>query len=312
MKVALVGGGYWGRNYARILKEYSDKDIELKVVCDRSEAACNDIENEFGCYTTTSISEVIYGNVDAVIICTPCKTHYKIASDCLKSGKHVLVEKPLTYTSKEAQELCYLASDKKLVLQVGHTFEYNLLTKYIQQILNQNYLGRIYYMDFVRVGMSPVRQDVSALWDLATHDISMALSFIGEQPEYVRAYGNSYLQDGLEDVVTTHLHFGNNVIANIHCSWLNPVKERKVTIVGSEKMLVFDDIKREIVIYDKFGTFTPQVEYAQPLTEQIDDFFYAIEHGTQPLVTGNIGLSVVKILEKCQKSIENDGQKIKT
>jgi len=220
------------------------------------------------------------------------------------------VEKAFTSNSDEAKDLIKTAEANNVKLTVGHTYQHNDAVKYIKKLLDDKALGDIYYVSMTRVGMSPIRNDVNALWDLGAHDLSMLVNWFG-MPKNVSSYGKSYLQDGLEDFVITNLEFENNVIANVRNSWLNPVKRRNITIVGSNKMVTFDDLEKTVEVYNKkgerlkVGTFK-----TEPLAEQLDDFVQAIVKNKEPLVSGTDGLRVVELLEAAQTSLKNRSQKI--
>lgn len=298
---SIVGVGYWN-HYVRILS--SMENVDLQLVCDINQSNLDKLKSKYPeIETTTNIDDIIHSNIKNVIVCTPVTTHYSIVRDLLLAGKNVLCEKVFTSTTEEAATLCAIAEDSNLKLAVGHTFIFNSCVKYIKELLENNGLGDIYYVNMVRVGMSPVRQDVSAMWDLAGHDISMLLDWFG-MPTSVSAFGNSYLKDGIEDVAVVNLKFENEVIATINCSWLNPRKERTITIVGSEKMLVFDDIKQSVTLFDKEGEHQIDIKYLQPLSEQVDDFVNCIIHNSEPTVNGWDGYSVVQVLEHCQTALK--------
>lgn len=302
MKIGLLGFGYWGKNYLRILSQH--ENVSDILVCDINQKNLDIVKTNYPeLETTTSIDDVMKSNCDAVIVCTPVKTHYQIVRDLLFSGKHILCEKAFTENSTDAETLTLLAENNNLILSVGHTFLHNSCVKIISQLLADNVLGDIYYANMVRVGSSPVRQDVGCTFDLAAHDISMLLEWFG-MPNSVTAFGNSYLNDGMEDFAVLNFKFPNEVIASVTCSWLHPKKERTVVIVGSEKMLSFDDIKQTVTLHDKEGEHPIEIKYLQPLTEQVNDFIDSIINDREPLVSGWDGYEVVKVLESCQKALK--------
>lgn len=303
MKFALIGAaGYWGKNYLRILSQH--ENVSDILVCDINQGNLDVVKTNYPeLETTTSIDDVMKSNCHAAIICTPVKTHYQIARDLLAAGKHILCEKAFTLTSKEAEVLTLFAEDINLKLAVGHTFIFNSCVKYISGLLESGLLGDIYYVNMVRVGSSPVRQDVGCIIDLATHDISMLINWFG-MPDSVSSFGNSYLNDGMEDFAVVNFKFPDEVIASVTCSWLHPRKERSVTIVGSEGMLIFDDIKQSVTLFNKDGETQATIKYLQPLTEQVNDFIESIIQDRQPLVGGWDGYSVVKVLESCNQALK--------
>ncbi len=309
LKVALVGIGYWGFHYARLISNHPD--CELSMICDLNQEHLDTAKEAYpNVIVTKDINDVIKSKCEAVIVCTPVKTHFDIVSYMMISKKHILCEKAFTKNVDEAQALVNENKFKNLKIEIGHTYIFNSIVQEIKQILDDKLLGDIYYVAMTRVGMSPIRPDCNAIWDLGTHDISMLIYWFG-MPTEVSSFGESYLQDGLEDFVVTNLKFKNKVIANIKNSWINPVKRRYVTIVGSEGMLVFDDIEKSLCRYDKAGfvgksTAPPN----EPLKEQVDDFIDSIISNREPLVTGQDGFNVVRVLEACQTSLKNNSEKI--
>lgn len=310
LKVAIIGFGYWN-HYARIVNEHPD--CELSMICDLKQENLDKAKEQFpNVITTTNHEDALMDKtISAVIICTPVKTHYGIAWASLFSFKHVLCEKAFTYTESEAKDLILKAKINNVKLSVGHTFSYNSCVKYIKKLLEEKALGDVYYVAMTRVGNSPKRQDVNALWDLGSHDISMLINWFG-MPKEVSSFGESYLQDGLEDFCVTNLKFENRVIANIKNSWINPIKRRFVTIVGSEKMLVYDDLSKTVTLYFNDGAVDiwNADQSAEPLKEQVNDFISSIINNHEPLVSGTDGLNVVRVLESCQKSLKNNSEKI--
>jgi len=290
LNIGVVGaGGYWGKNYIRILSEQGDVDLHI---CDLSEKSLDALKQGYKrvLTSTTNFESLFDVHLDGVVICTPVTTHFKIANAFILQGIPILCEKAFTYTSGSANWLIDIAEDKNVPILVSHTYEYNSCVQHIKKLLDEKALGDIYYVSMTRVGLSPIRQDCNAFWDLGAHDVSMLINWFG-MPQSVSASGNSYLQDGLHDVVFANLEFSNNIMAHIKCSWLNPVKRRNITIVGSEKMLTFDDIQKEVIIYDKQGEYLQQIEYKEPLKEVVNDFVEVVKNNKKPLVDGIKGLS---------------------
>lgn len=270
-------------------------------------------------------------NVDAVCIATPIRTHYKLVKEALEAGKHVLVEKPLTASSDEALELCKLAQQKGLILMVGHTFEYNPGVEKMRELVQSGELGDIYYIDSARLNLGLFQRDINVLWDLAPHDFSI-ISFIlgGDEPFRVTARGAAHIMPNIHDVVFVESRFPNNIMANIHVSWLDPCKVRRTTIVGSKKMAVFNDLPttEKIRIYDtkvtmptedgsgQFNTvnyFTgditiPHINSAEPLKVECKHFLDSISTGKMPRSDGWVGLKVVKMLEAADESLRSDSR----
>lgn len=330
MKLGLIGYGYWGPNLARIISE-SDS-CELKYCADLVEASRKQVKDKYpGVTATADYHEILNDKeVKAVFIVTPTKSHYRIAKDCLEAGKHVFIEKPLTYGYKEAEELVAMAAKKKVTLMVGHLFLYNSAVRYIKDFIDSGELGTIRHLHFQRRNLGPIRSDVNVMWDLAPHDISMLLYFLKEKPVSVTASGECYLQKGIQDVVSASIRFEHKVMANIILSWIDPIKIRDITLVGSKKMLLFDDVhvSEKIKIFDKnaniiektrdvsFSEFQiavhsggitiPAINYKEPLKEEFMHFIDCIRNGKKPLTDGRNGADVVRLLEAMQKSLDNN------
>nr|MBI5455839.1 Gfo/Idh/MocA family oxidoreductase [Candidatus Levybacteria bacterium] len=335
IKFGLIGYGYWGPNIARLIDE-SDR-VELAYCADLLDNSLKQIKQKYPHTTTTKNYKAILEDrsVSAVLIVTPTKTHYKLAKDCLLAKKHVFIEKPLTYSVKEAEELIKIASANDVLLSVGHVFLFNPAVKYIKKIIDKGELGVIRHFHFQRRNLGPVRKDVNVLYDLAPHDISMLLYFINQKPKTVIATGESYLQNGIQDVISASIKFEDKIMANIILSWIDPIKIRDITIVGSKKMLLFDDVSQseKIKIFDKnaniieatrnvpFGeyqialhsgdVYSPDIENKEPLKEEINHFIDCIVEKKKPLNDGHNGLRVVKILEALQNSLDNNSQEVK-
>ena len=334
IKFGLIGVGYWGPNLARNLNQVEDGS--LAWVCDRSEKALAGIcKNYSQICTTGSYEEMLKGsNVDAVVVATPAGTHYEIAKACLDAGRHTLVEKPLALTGAECDDLIERAAKKNLTLMVGHTFLYSPPVMKLKQYIDGGELGDIYYAYSTRANLGQVRKDVNAMWNLAPHDISILLYLFGQTPISVNAKGISYIQDGIEDVVFMYLDFPNKISAHIHLSWLDPGKIRKMTLVGSQKMIVYDDVSTDakIQVFDKgvdkvtkqdaekFGSFgefqllmragdvyIPKVPATEPLKIECQHFADCIKNGTKPRTDGEHGKQVVQVLEAAQKSLKAGG-----
>lgn len=331
---ALIGYGYWGPNIARAISKI--EGVNLTVICDQDRAKLDTVHS---IYPNTTLSQNIDSvinnpNIDAIIIATPANTHFEIASKALKHGKHILVEKPLTISVSEAKKLESLNKTTQKIIMVGHTFEYNPAILRLKKIINDKSFGNVFYAYSTRVNLGQIRGDVNALWNLAPHDISILNYLFESAPAEVLAVGAIYLQKGIEDVVFISLRYPNNKLAQIHVSWLNPSKERKLTLVGSRKMLIFDDIDNEmpIKIYDKRADtadlakgvtgaykiklhsgdiYIPQIPSQEPLLVEIQHFFDCIKQNTQPLTDIKNGMNVVSVLEACQKSIQEGNRWVK-
>lgn len=320
LRVAIIGVGYWGPNYLRLLSG---------TVPGAQVTACSDLQAE----RLQAVARLAPGvkmfqdhrrmlaesELDAAIIATPASAHRQIAEDCLAAGLHLLVEKPLASTSADAEAITEAAAQAGRVLMVGHTFLFNPAVRRIKRYIEDGELGRILYLSFTRTGLGPIRQDVNALWDLAPHDVSMLRYWLDADPGEIVARGQSYLRRGTEDVVFLMLRFPGDILAAIHLSWLDPVKDRKATIVGDKKMIVFDDVNpvEKLRVYDKganyqprdgdFGQFVaavrdgdiliPRLEQREPLREQVEHFIHCVHSGERPLADGEQGVAVVRILE---------------
>ena len=318
--------GLWGQNYLRLIRD----DARLNLSC------CVDLNvskfekdlkvklpqaNFFNNYKSIWASKMI----DAIIVATSSKDHYEIAKECLLAGKHILIEKPMALSVRHCEELISIADKNKLVLMVGHIFLYNPSVRKIKELIDSDGIGEPLYFYSVRTGLGPIRDDVNALWDLAPHDISILLYWLKERPLSVVARGARYLNDKLDDVVFVNIKFENNKMANIHVSWLDAQKTRKITLVGTNKMLMFDDVstQEKIRICDKgvgyhqlganFGEFQmhirdgdiliPKLPSSEPLKEELNHFIECIFEKRIPLSDGKNGLEVVRLLEAAQQSL---------
>lgn len=310
LKVGLIGNGYWGKHYLRLISEHPD--CELTLVCDTNTQSLDAVKDKYpDVICVTEITDSYFYKVDCVVVCTPLITHWRNVYWMVGLGKEVLCEKAFTYTVSDAENLVKFSKVMDVKVSVGHIYEYNNIVRNIKALIDEKFLGDVYYVSMTRVGMSPVRQDVNAWYDLGAHDVSMLNYWFG-LPDSISCFGQSYLQDGLEDIVTANLQYKNNVIATVRTSWLNPVKRRNVTIVGSKKMLVFDDIDKTLKVYPNDGLEPIElyVEPHEPLKNQFDDFIHSVLNNHEPFVTAEKGLNVVKVLEAGNKSLKNGGEKI--
>lgn len=330
--VGVVGLGYWGPNYARIFNELPQSKISYCCDIDDTkleQIKCTnpliEISNDYKDLLSSS-------DVDAIVVSTPASTHYKIVKESLESEKDVLVEKPIALNLKNAEELMNIATKKKRILMVGHTFVYNPVVHKLKEYIYNGDLGDIYYLHFSRTGLGPIRKDVNVMWDLAPHDISMLLYLLEDMPIEVSAEGQSYLQEGVEDVVFMTLRYPKNTMASIHVSWLDPYKVRRVTVVGSKRMAVFNDVNKleTLKIFDKgidrygeksyadYGEFQlsirdgdvhiPKIEISEPLKNQCKHFLECVRERKEPLTGGEEGLKIVRILEAAQESLTKKRQ----
>ena len=329
VRVGVIGSGYWGPNLIRNLAEIPGADLVAVADLDPARLASMqsrhcDIE-----MTTTDYRDLFGFGLDAVVISTPPETHYQIAADCLANGLHVLVEKPLTTSSETARQLIALAEANDRILMAGHTFEYNPAVRALRDLIQTGELGKIHYIDAVRVGLGLFHPQLNVIWDLAPHDISILLYLLGEGPESVAAHGMACVGAPVEDVAYLAMRFPSNIMAHARLSWLDPRKTRRITVVGSERMAVYDDMKAEekVKIYDKrvdvnleadtFGEFqfdyhygnvtSPYVQFDEPLRVECSHFIDCIRKGNQPQSDGWTGLRVVEIIEAAQRSLRNGG-----
>jgi predicted dehydrogenase len=331
VNLALIGCGYWGPNYVRVFNEIDDSN--LIYIADVDHAKLTKLTKNSSIKVTKDYKEILADDkVDAVVISTPSTTHYEIAKNCLLKGRHVLVEKPMTLSSKESEELIKIADSKKKVLMVGHTFMFNPAVQKLKEYIKDGTLGDVYYISLVRTGLGPVRKDVNAMWDLAPHDVSILNYLLDTTPNRVSAIGGDYIRENIEDVVFINLTFESKILANIHASWLNPHKVREVTVVGSKKMAVFDDVAAtdKIKLFDKgvqkeyayasYGEFQlklrsgdiliPDIKMSEPLKNQCLHFIDCVKNNKKPITDGRNGLEVVKVLEAAQESLKNGGREV--
>jgi predicted dehydrogenase len=328
VKVAVIGVGYWGPNLVRNLVENPlCSDV---VVCDSDADKLEKILRRYPSVRVTTDASDIFAapDIDAVMISTPPKSHFPLAKATLERGKHVFVEKPFTLASRDAEELIDIARRRKRVLMVGHTFEYSPPVRKIKQIIKAGELGQIFYLSATRVNLGLHQKDSSVLWDLAPHDLSMLIYWLDESPIEVMATGKDFVQPGIPDVAFVFMRFASGAIAHIQVSWLAPSKLRRTTIVGSAKMLVYDDTQNieQVKIFDKgvdyqdpttFGEYqlsyrmgdivSPRLETYEPLQAEVQDFLESIVEGREPYARGERGLHVVRVLEAAERSLSNSG-----
>jgi len=332
MNLAVIGCGYWGPNLVRNFIQ-SNKVAQV-TCCDLDQARLDRMKKLYPSVEVLSDYKELLerSDLDAVAIATPVKAHYPIAKEFLLHDKHVFIEKPLTHSYESALDLVRLAEERRKVLMVGHTFEYTAAVNKAKQIVENGELGRILYVSSIRVNLGLFQPDINVVWDLAPHDISIILYILGEAPTSVNCQGKAHFQKDIEDVATTTLQFRSGVIAFIHSSWLDPNKIRRTTIVGTKKMLVYDDIEpqEKIKIYDKgvevppyYDTFaefqfsyrygdiySPRIDDYEPLKKESEHFLECIRTGRPPLSDGYSGLRVVSILEAASKSLKLSGRAV--
>ncbi len=327
--VGVVGCGYWGPNLIRNFRGLPN--CRLKAMCDAAESRLKHLHGlypEVECYT--SYDEMLtQAGLDAVVIATPVRFHFKLAQAALLAGKHVFIEKPMASSTAECEELIQLADKKGLVLMVGHTFLYSSPVQKIVDIVNSGEIGEIRYINSRRLNLGLFQKDINVAWDLAPHDISIILHILGETPLQVNCQGNAHVTPGIEDVTNISLTFSENRFATIQSSWIEPRKVRDMTIVGSRRMIVYDDIQplEKLRIYDvrverpphydTFGEFhysyhygdsyIPHIKQEEPLKVECQHFIDCIEKGTRPMTSGRDGLEMVRILEASSASLKAGG-----
>ncbi|HIG53992.1 MAG TPA: Gfo/Idh/MocA family oxidoreductase [Candidatus Handelsmanbacteria bacterium] len=337
--IGVVGAGYWGPNLIRNFAAISA--AQMVAVADRDRGRLEHLALQFpGVGLVETLDELLADKrIQGIALATPADSHFPLAKRVLEAGKGVFVEKPLARSVAECEELIDLAEAKGQVLMVGHTFEYNAAVKYVEECIDRRELGEVYYIYAQRLNLGVVRRDVNALWNLAPHDISIALRWLKQMPVKVDARGYTYLQEGVEDVVYLNMQFADGVAVHIHVSWLDPGKVRRTTIVGSEKMIVYDDASTEAKIqlfdkgidhqgkegslgdFDSFGKFQliqragdvliPRIDFAEPLRVECEHFAECVGEGRRPITDGANGLRVVKILEAATRSLAEDGLSVR-
>ena len=329
IRVGVVGCGYWGPNLVRNFR--SLPDCSLKMMCDVSEERLAHLKSLYPeVEGNTDVEHMLNGaGLDAIVVATPVALHYPMAKASLLAGKHTLVEKPMACSSAECEELIDLAQKKGVMLMVGHTFLFSPAVRKIKEIVEWGDIGDIRYISARRLNLGLFQKDINVAWDLAPHDISIILHVMEEQPVTVNCRGSAHITPGIEDVTTMCLQFRKERSAIIHSSWIDPRKIREMTIVGSKRMIVYDDVAQQEKIrifdarverpphYDTFAEFhyayhygdmyVPYVKQEEPLKNECQHFLDCIRQGTPPLTSGQEGLELVRILEAASKSLRNQG-----
>jgi predicted dehydrogenase len=330
LRLALVGFGYWGPNYARVLSELPD--AELTVVCDQRPDRLSLVTQRYRTVATCEHLDDLFArdDVDAIVIATPASTHETLVRASLNSGRHVLVEKPMALDVAGCQALCDLADSAGRVLMVGYTFLYNAGVRKMKECMRPEQFGQTYYLHATRTNLGPIRHDVNAVWDLAPHDIAIFNYLLDEQPLWASAIGTRVLKTSRDDIAFVTLGYQNDVVGNIHVSWADPNKVREVVAVGSLRRVVFNDLndlervrvfERGVsageAIADSYGEFkllvrdgdivSPKIEPSEPLRNQCKDFVDAIVTGRPPLARARFGLGVVRTLAAIETSMRSRG-----
>ena len=329
INVGHVGCGYWGPNLIRNLRQ--SPDCELKLICDASQPRLDHMRRlNPGVATTNRYEDLLEcAELSAIVIATPVRFHHPMAKAALQAGKHVFIEKPMARSTAEGEELVKLAQDKGVVLMVGHTFLFSPAVRRMKEIIEAGDIGPVQYISARRLNLGLFQKDINVAWDLAPHDISILLHLLEEVPSAVSCQGSSHLSRGIEDVTMMNLHFRKNRCGFIHNSWLDPKKVRQMTVVGTKRMIVYDDTEplEKLKIYDArvevpphydtFADFTysyhygdsyvPYVKQDEPLKLECQHFLDCIRDGRTPLTGGKLGLDVVRILEAASESLKQNG-----
>jgi predicted dehydrogenase len=329
IKIGVVGCGYWGPNLVRNFS--SLPECHLKMMCDVNEERLTHLRALYpGVAAETDYRHMLNGTgLDAVVVATSVRLHYPMAKASLLAGKHTLIEKPMACSSDECEELIEIAREKGLVLMVGHTFLYSPAVRKIKEIVDRGDIGDIRYICARRLNLGLFQKDINVAWDLAPHDIAIILHIMEEQPISINCRGTAHITPGIEDVTAMCLHFRKERSAIIHSSWLDPRKIREMTIVGSKRMIVYDDVAQQEKIriydarverpphYDTFAEFhyayhygdvyAPYVKQEEPLKAECQHFVECIRQGSVPLTSGQQGLELVRILEASSESLKKGG-----
>lgn len=334
IKVAVVGAGHWGPNL--IGNFHNHVRSEVAWVIDTNAERLAAVRTRFPEISTAPDVAAAFGDpaVDAAVIATPTTTHYELTLAALRAGKHVLVEKPLADSVEKSLEMDEVARASGRTLMVGHVFVYNAAAQLAKQYITNQELGRVYYVSMVRTNLGPIRVDVNAAYDLAAHDISLASYWLDATPLSVTATGGAWINRGIEDAVFATLRYPNDVLVNLHASWLNPLKTRDIRVVGDKRMLTFDDVNANepLRIYDKqvdeqmaqvpfvdsFASFrmtvregdivVPRVPVSPPLARECEHFLDCVEGALVPASGGPEGIAVVRVLDAITRSMADRGR----
>jgi predicted dehydrogenase len=335
--IGVIGCGYWGPNLLRNFAE--NETARLRWMCDLDEKRLEALGRRYPSAETTRDYKQLLADAElsAVVIATPVATHYNFAREALLAGKHVLIEKPLTASAREAEELIELAERERLTLMVDHTFVYTGAVRKIKEIVASGELGELLYFDSTRINLGLFQRDINVVWDLAPHDLSIMDYIIERQPAALSATGSCHIERGIENIAYVMLKFTDEFIAHFHFNWLSPVKVRRTLIAGSRKMVVYDDIEptEKIRVYDSGVTtnrsavevdreaayktlisyrtgdvWVPKLDSTEALRYVSQEFLDAIKEGRRPLTDGEAGLRVVRLLEAAQQSINEGGRVI--
>ena len=332
LSVGMVGLGYWGPNLLRAL--FTQEEVEVRQVCDLDKSRLEDAIARYpGVQGTTDYRDLLRDDeLDTIVIATPVFTHFDLASKSLAAGKHTFVEKPLAPSSREADVLLRQSEEQGLMLMCGHTFIYSPAVQAVKRLIDEGELGDLHFISSSRVNLGLHQRDVSVVWDLAPHDFSILLYWLGQAPERITATGRDAVVPGITDIAFLNLAFPTGLLASIELSWLAPSKLRRTVIVGSEKMVVYDDTSQEpIRVFDSgvdyrdpqtFGEYhlsyrtgdivSPRLESWEPITVELADFFQAIRCGTEVIGNAEIARNVVNMIEAAETSLDAGGVPVAT
>jgi predicted dehydrogenase len=325
LRLGVIGAGAWGKNHVRTAATLAD--AELVAVCDPDPKVRERVARQFPAVTVTGDVAELLGLVDAVIIAAPAKTHAELARRAIEAGKPCLVEKPFALATKDAEAVARLAAERKVPVLAGHLLVFHPAVERLRALMQAGELGAVYYLYGLRVNLGQVRADENALWSFGPHDVSVALFLLGEAPVRVAAHGHCYLQKGVEDVVFLTMDFASGVLAHVQLSWLDPHKERKLTVVGAKKMVTFDDMepREKLRIYDKgvsrpeyasYGEslavregdiFIPKIPNVEPLNAELSHFVRVARGQEAPRASAEDGVRVVRVLEAASRSLAAGG-----
>ena len=329
LRVGVIGAGAWGKNHVRTVATLAD--AELAAVCDADPKTRERLTRQYPAAHITGEVADLLGRVDAVVIASPAATHARVALQCVEAGKPCLVEKPFALSTADADAVARAAAARDVPVLAGHLLVFHPAVERLRTLVQGGDLGRIYYLYGLRVNLGQVRADENALWSFGPHDVSVALYLLGEAPVRVAAHGKSYLQPKVEDVVFLTMEFGSGVLAHVQLSWLDPHKERKLTVVGATKMVVFDDMeaREKLRIYDKgverppeYGSygealsiregdiFIPKIPNVEPLAAELGHFVRVARRTEPPRAAAADGVAVVKVLDAATRSLHAGGAPI--
>ncbi|MEO7019013.1 MAG: Gfo/Idh/MocA family oxidoreductase [Ktedonobacteraceae bacterium] len=324
LRFGVIGWGYWGPKIARNLESLPQASVAMVADMDANRLHSL-VASQPWTRTTTQAEDVFTSDVDGVVIAAPVRAHYQLAKQALLHDKHVLVEKPLTASVAEAEELVKLAHERGRILMVGHTFEYSPAVNELKKLVQSGDLGKIYCIETERVNLGLFRNDINVIWDLAPHDISILLYLLGKTPDRVKVQAHAHVQPQIQDVAHLDLGFADGMNAHIHVSWLHPCKIRRVTIIGDQRMVVYDDtnpaemlkiynkgadIHADPVVSYRYGAITiPHIDWTEPLRLECEDFAQAIRTGQPPRASGEVGLEVVRVLAAAQEALNQRERK---